>query len=258
MGQCYSIMMKFKVKNETGLVNAIRAFISEYDPDWIESIYQEWGDEFNLDSIEDIMRLFFSELGSVDQIMWGTWDIAKEGLTVEDCDKAGIRCFPYEIRERDGESGRFRRMEVPLLWSDVNESGFRGFTSDFDASYGWEGMMDRAFAVMARFLEDGSLLVIYPDVGSRLLVVKGGNVKELSHERYAGIEFVDNAIKYITLRNRNIRRATALFLARGAGGTCGGGCSRRGMTACASNTTAARSTTSPSATGTSGKSGDEN
>lgn len=73
--------------------------------------------------------------------------------------------------------------------------------------------MDEAFAVMARFLEDGSLLVIYPDVGSRLLVVRGGVVKELSHERYTDIEFVVDAIDYITLRNRNVRRASALCMA---------------------------------------------
>ncbi len=213
MGQCYSIMMKFKVKDETGLVNAIRTFISESDPDWIESIHQEWGDEFSLDSIEDIMRLFFSETGSVDQLTWGAWDIAKGGLSAEDCRKAGITGCPHDVREWDDESGRFRKREFLLVRSDVNERGFRGFTSAFNASYGWEGMMDEAFDVMARFLEDGSLLVIYPDVGSRLLVVKGGVVKELSHERYMDIEYVADAIDYIILRNRNVRRASALFMA---------------------------------------------
>lgn len=213
MGQCYSIMMKFKVKDECGLVNAIRAFISKCDPHWIECIPDEWGDGFDLDSIEDIMRLFFSATGSVDQLTWGAWDFAKEGFSKEDYRKDGKTCCPHDIRERDDKSGKFRTRKVLLVQSNVNERGFRGFTSAFNASYGWEGMMDEAFAVMARFLEDGSLLVIYPDVGSRLLVVRGGVVKELSHERYTDIEFVVDAIDYITLRNRNVRRASALFMA---------------------------------------------
>ena len=38
-------------------------------------------------------------------------------------------------------------------------------SSDFGASYGWEGVMMDAFDEMAPFLEDGSSIRIYPDSG---------------------------------------------------------------------------------------------
>lgn len=37
--------------------------------------------------------------------------------------------------------------------------------SDFDASYGWEGVMMDAFERIAPYLEDGSMIKIYPDCG---------------------------------------------------------------------------------------------
>lgn len=50
-------------------------------------------------------------------------------------------------------------------------------TSGFDACYGWESVMMRAFEVMAPFLEDESWIAIYPDSGKDVAIVKGGKAE---------------------------------------------------------------------------------
>ena len=56
----------------------------------------------------------------------------------------------------------------------LNEYSLGDFTSDFDASYGWESVMMETFDAMAPFLEDGSCLKIYPDTSYDLQVVENG------------------------------------------------------------------------------------
>jgi len=53
-------------------------------------------------------------------------------------------------------------------------------TSDFDASYGWEGVMMDAFDCIAPYLEDGSEIEIYPDSGKDHGIVENGKVNWLS------------------------------------------------------------------------------
>ena len=48
------------------------------------------------------------------------------------------------------------------------------FNSDFDASYSWEGVMIASFEAMAKYLEDESRLIIYPDNDYDEYVVKNG------------------------------------------------------------------------------------
>ena len=50
------------------------------------------------------------------------------------------------------------------------------FTSDFDASYGWEWVMQSWFDNVASVLNDGSTLEIYPDSGKDMGIVKNGKV----------------------------------------------------------------------------------
>lgn len=50
------------------------------------------------------------------------------------------------------------------------------YTSDFDASYGWEGVMTEAFQAIAPALADGSRLEIYPDAGMHTLLKQDGRV----------------------------------------------------------------------------------
>ena len=45
------------------------------------------------------------------------------------------------------------------------EDDFIIYSNGFDASYGWESVMDDAFTVMAPFLAEGSELFVEPDVG---------------------------------------------------------------------------------------------
>lgn len=47
-------------------------------------------------------------------------------------------------------------------------------TSDFDASYGWEGVMMEAFEDLAPYMEEGSSIKIYPDSDYDHAVVKEG------------------------------------------------------------------------------------
>ena len=50
------------------------------------------------------------------------------------------------------------------------------YSSDFDATYSWEGLMVEFFEEVAPSLEDGSEMIIYPDSGSRTLTVQSGTV----------------------------------------------------------------------------------
>jgi hypothetical protein len=46
--------------------------------------------------------------------------------------------------------------------------------ADFDASYGWEGVMMDAFEVIAPYMADDSVIKIYPDSGcDHGTVIKG-------------------------------------------------------------------------------------
>lgn len=63
---------------------------------------------------------------------------------------------------------------------DITEKeGFRVYANDFNASYGWEGVMIRMFHEIVSFLEDGSELLIYPDSSYDLLSVECGEVIQL-------------------------------------------------------------------------------
>lgn len=55
--------------------------------------------------------------------------------------------------------------------------GFTEHTSDFDTCYGWERVMMEAFDEIAPYLADGSKIVIYPDSGADIAVVKGGKAE---------------------------------------------------------------------------------
>ena len=52
-------------------------------------------------------------------------------------------------------------------------------SSDFDACYGWEGVMIETFDAMAPYLEDGSSLKIFPDFSYDLLEVNDGKAVQI-------------------------------------------------------------------------------
>ena len=51
------------------------------------------------------------------------------------------------------------------------------FVSDFDASYGWEGVMQDIFNEVMQVLDNGSRVMIYPDHGWERWTVRNGKVK---------------------------------------------------------------------------------
>jgi len=56
--------------------------------------------------------------------------------------------------------------------------GAHTYSTAFDASYGWEEVMQDAFLHMAPYLEDGSSISISPDSGLYEARIEGGCVKE--------------------------------------------------------------------------------
>lgn len=59
---------------------------------------------------------------------------------------------------------------------DVSKSHDGVYSADFDASYGWESIMQDMFKAIAPALEDGSYLEIWPDHGKDYLEVRDGKV----------------------------------------------------------------------------------
>ena len=52
------------------------------------------------------------------------------------------------------------------------------YSNSFDASYGWESLIYEWFEEMVPFLEDGSVVNVYPDEGHWKCTVKGGKMIE--------------------------------------------------------------------------------
>ena len=53
------------------------------------------------------------------------------------------------------------------------------YENDFDASYGWEGVMMEMFEVITPYVKDGSELLIYPDSDYDKLIVKNGKCVQI-------------------------------------------------------------------------------
>lgn len=63
---------------------------------------------------------------------------------------------------------------------DIYQNGrFKVYENDFDASYGWEGVMMEWFEILAPFLKDGSKMLIYPDSDYDELVIKNGKCVQI-------------------------------------------------------------------------------
>ena len=69
------------------------------------------------------------------------------------------------------------------------------YTADFDASYGWENVMQEMFEAIAPALEDGSCLEVYPDNWKDTMVVKDGKV-EFTQEEIEDDEEEDDDEEY--------------------------------------------------------------
>ena len=124
MGQCYSIYLLIKVKDEQGAKNVLRSKIEPLS--YGESQAEACG--VDLDTLYGLLQYFYGN--------WG-------------------RNFKLTID--------------PKTWK-----GFTKYSSDFDASYGWESVMMETFCQLAPYLADRSSLKIYPDSGVDYFRVKDG------------------------------------------------------------------------------------
>lgn len=61
-----------------------------------------------------------------------------------------------------------------LLTNNVANTDDGVYYSAFDASYGWESVMQEGFESMIPYLKYGSKIVIYPDEGHSYLGIKNG------------------------------------------------------------------------------------
>jgi len=178
MGQCYGIYMKYKFKDENGLVKALNQFIREHDGKDCRFNLDMWKKGFDLNRFGNLMRVFFSNAGSENQITWGVHMKAPKGMTEEECKKKGYSHWTEPSCEYNPNTKKWEPVDVLWVKTPTDLEGFKAFNSGFDASYGWEMVMEQAFGVMAKYLEDGSELCLDMDEGSRDFTVKDGKAEE--------------------------------------------------------------------------------
>lgn len=178
MGQCYGICMKYKFKDEDGLVKALNRYIKKHDGKDFRFNLDLWEKDFDLNKFGNLMRVFFSNAGSKNQITWGVGMEAPKGMTEEDCKRKGIGYWTVQHIIPNPKSGKYEKVDVLHVLTETDVDGFKAFSNGFDASYGWETVMEQAFEVMAKYLEDGSELSLDMDEGRRDFKVVGGKVEE--------------------------------------------------------------------------------
>lgn len=124
MGQCYSVNLRVRFRDEDGAKKALQAKLDRHEEDHVNYNLDHFTGELGLstDNLHDLMGIFF-----------GGWKGKLEPSTTDDWEYA-----------------------------------------DFDASYGWEGVMINAFEEIAPYLADGSVIKIYPDSGCDHGTVRNG------------------------------------------------------------------------------------
>lgn len=178
MGQCYAVSMTYKFKDENGLVKALNDYIKEHNHKDCEFNLDKWGDGFDFNRFGNLMRVFYSNAGSENQVDWGIFVKAPKGMTENECEKKHILHYTDSKMVKSKKTGKYELKERLMIRVDRDARGFQHFNSGFDASYGWENVLVDAFYVMGQYLEDGSELSIDMDEGSREFKVKGGKVEE--------------------------------------------------------------------------------
>ena len=128
MGQCYSVEIKARFRDEDGAKKALQAKLDRHEEEHVCYNLDHFTGELGLsiDNLHDLMGIFF-----------GGWN------------------------------GKLETCPDDKEWE----------FADFDASYGWEGLMMDAFEVIAPYLADGSELKIYPDSGCDHVTVRNGKCK---------------------------------------------------------------------------------
>jgi len=133
---------------------------------------------------------------------------------IRDDDEALIRKMNEFIRATEADKTRrtdfsldaYRKKGIgtesveDLMKIFITDRGFESdgvnFQSDFDACYGWEGVMLEMFKFIAPVLKDGSEIEIWPDEDWQKLYIKDGKVLDA---RYYQKEYFMNRLKLYRL-----------------------------------------------------------
>ena len=178
MGQCYAVSLRYKIKDEKKLVKALNRFIDEHEGKDCRFNLDMWGEGFDRSKFDNLVRVFFSNAGCYNQVHWGTLVKAPEGLTIERCKEEKIPYYLKYETQYDTISKKYKQHDVLWIKAPKDSEGFSWLGSGFDASYGWESVMEKAFEVMAKYLEDGSEMDLDMDECARDFRVVGGKVVE--------------------------------------------------------------------------------
>lgn len=115
MGQCYSVDLKIKGKNNSEEKAAGRLRSHMLQGDKTNYNFKEFSDfGVGTEKLDDLIQICL----------------------------AGWKSTPYYMEE---------------------DSGWKGYYNDFDASYGWDDVMKEMFETLTPFMEDRSKIDIYPD-----------------------------------------------------------------------------------------------
>lgn len=127
MGQCYSVELRFKLRDDRGSEENLRR------------VMRQWMDDMTAEYPKGL------------RVNWALDEHAKDGYTPDTLD--GICKILLSFRQGDGDM-------------HVNSSGFFVYSSGFHASYGWVAVMVEAFKRMSFALVEGSELYIDDDEGT--------------------------------------------------------------------------------------------
>ena len=95
------------------------------------------------------------------------------------------RRFKEEILKRNGKGARFDLSRGDLndpfdcfkILTSKNADKFENvWYADFNASYGWEKVLEEVFMAISKELDNGSWIDIYPDFGRTEIRVENGEV----------------------------------------------------------------------------------
>ena len=88
--------------------------------------------------------------------------------------------LPYEEDDLKTPFGLFKILTSNNAMEAYDSNGDKNpdiWVSDFDASYGWEGLMYDIFSSVLKECDNGSYVRIWPDHGQTKITVKNGKVK---------------------------------------------------------------------------------
>ena len=139
MGDCYSVELRVKVNPRKSTVSNLQKLLRQWMKDEAKGMDGRPG------------------------VNWGLAEMRRAGLRPDSF--AGICKILLAFHQGDASHL-------------VDNDGFDGYRSGFNASYGWANVMVNAFLKMSRALEKGSSLWIHRDSGVDVYKVEDGEVSD--------------------------------------------------------------------------------